>query len=97
MHTGASVGYGTYRLRVPAYRLRYAPEAQGGLPPGPRVQYVLGTRTSHGRTVRTAFPVYHPRYLPAFEDALREVIVQQDPTLGKTVAMHEYRIGVEVG
>jgi len=38
----------------------------------------------------------HPgEYLPAFEDALREVIVQQDPTLGKTVAMHEFRIGVE--
>ena len=36
-------------------------------------------------------------YLPAFEDALREVIVQQDPTLGKAVAMHEFRIGVEVG
>ena len=35
-------------------------------------------------------------YLPAFEDALREVIVQQDPTLGKAVAMHEFRIGVEV-
>ena len=24
------------------------------MPPGPRVLYVLGTRTSHGRTVRTA-------------------------------------------
>ena len=36
-------------------------------------------------------------YLPAFEDALREVIIQQDPTLGKTAAVHEYRIGVEVG
>ena len=23
--------------------------------PGPRVLYVLGTRTSHGRTVRTAY------------------------------------------
>jgi len=34
-------------------------------------------------------------YIPAFEDALREVIVQQDPTLGKTVAMHEFRIGIE--
>ena len=27
-------------------------EAQGGLPPGPRVLYVRGTRTSLGRTVR---------------------------------------------
>ena len=45
---------GTYRLRVPASRVGYVPEAQGGLPPGPRVLYVLGTRTSHGRTVRTA-------------------------------------------
>ena len=33
----------------------YVPEAQGGLPPGPRVLYVLGTRTSLGRTVRTAY------------------------------------------
>ena len=31
------------------------PEAQGGLPPGPRVLYVLAARTSHGRTVRTAY------------------------------------------
>ena len=27
----------------------YVPEAQGGLPPGPHVLYVLGTRTSLGR------------------------------------------------
>ena len=47
---------GTYGLlRVPASRVGYAPEAQGGLPPGPRVLYVLGARTSHGRTVRTAY------------------------------------------
>ena len=45
---------GTYRLRVPASRVGYVPEAQGGLPPGPHVQYVLGTRTSLGRTVSTA-------------------------------------------
>ena len=32
----------------------YVPEAQGGLSPGPRVLYVLGTRTSLGRSVRTA-------------------------------------------
>ena len=37
---------GTYRLRLPASRV--------GLPPGPRVLYVLGTRTSLGSTVRTA-------------------------------------------
>ena len=46
---------GTYRLRVPASRVVYVPEAQGGLPPGPRVLYVRGTRTSLGRTVRTAY------------------------------------------
>ena len=45
---------GTYRLRVPACRVGYVPKAQGGLPPGPRVLYVLGTRTSLGRTGRTA-------------------------------------------
>ena len=33
----------------------YVPEAQGGLPPGPHVQYVLGTRTRLGRWVRTAY------------------------------------------
>ena len=46
---------GTYGLRVPASRVGYVLEAQGGLPPGPRVLYVLGTRTSLGRTVRTAY------------------------------------------
>ena len=33
---------GTYRLRAPASRVLYVPEAQGGLPPGPHVQCVLG-------------------------------------------------------
>ena len=54
---------GTYGLRVPASRVKYVPEAQGGLPPGPHVLYVLGTRTSLGRTVRTAYrgtPGDHP-------------------------------------
>ena len=46
---------GTYGPRVPASRVGYVPEAQGGLPPGPRVLYVRGTRTSLGRTVRTAY------------------------------------------
>ena len=46
---------GTYGLRVPASRVGYVPEAQGGLPPGPRVLYVRGTRTSLGRWVRTAY------------------------------------------
>ena len=46
---------GTYGLRVPASRVVYVPEAQGGLPPGPRVLYVRGTRTSLGRTIRTAY------------------------------------------
>ena len=32
----------------------YVPEAQGGLPSGPHVLYVLGSRTSLGRSVRTA-------------------------------------------
>jgi len=31
----------TYRLRVPASRVRYVPEAQGGLPPGPHAPYGL--------------------------------------------------------
>ena len=53
---------GTYRLRVPASRVGYVPEAQGGLPPGPHVLYVLGTRTSLGRTcVRITYRGYHPR------------------------------------
>ena len=46
---------GTYRLRVPASRVGYVPEAQGGLPRAPRVLYVLGTRTRLGRTVRTVY------------------------------------------
>ena len=46
---------GTYRLRVPASRVGSVPEAQGGLPPGPHVLYVRGTRTSLGRWVRTAY------------------------------------------
>ena len=48
---------GTYRRRVPASRVEYLPEAQGGLPPGPHVLYVLGTRASLGSTVRTAYRV----------------------------------------
>ena len=35
----------------------YVPEAQGGRPPGPRVLHVPGTRTSLGRSVRTAHRV----------------------------------------
>ena len=46
---------GTYTLRVPASRAGYVPDAQGGLPPGPHVLYVRGTRTSLGRLVRTAY------------------------------------------
>ena len=46
---------GTYGLRVPASRVGYVPDAQGGLPPGRHVLYVRGTRTSHGRTIRTAY------------------------------------------
>ena len=44
---------GAYGLRVPASHVGYVPEAQGGLPQGCRVLYVLGTRTSLGRWVRT--------------------------------------------
>ena len=32
------------------------------MPLGPHVLCVLGTRTSLGRSVRTAFPGYHPRW-----------------------------------
>ena len=46
---------GTCRRRVPASRVLYVPDAQGGLPPGRHLLYVLGTRTSLGRTVRTAY------------------------------------------
>ena len=38
----------------PAASVGYVREAQGAVPTGPRVLYVLGTRTSLGRTVRTA-------------------------------------------
>jgi len=34
-------------------------------------------------------------YLPPFEDALREVLSQHDPTLMKTEPAHRFRIGVE--
>ena len=34
------------------------------MPPGPHAHYVLGTRNSHGRTVRTAYRG-HPRLLPS--------------------------------
>ena len=44
---------GTYRLRVRASRVGYVPEAQGGLPPGPRVP------------VRTGY-AYPPRALGAY-------------------------------
>ena len=53
----ASVGY--YRLRVPASRV---PEAQGGLPPGPRVLFVLGLRTYQPRAYRTYRAPWHPRW-----------------------------------
>ena len=39
-------------LRVPAFRVLYAPEAQGGLPPGRHALYAPGTRTSLGRAPR---------------------------------------------
>ena len=51
-----------YGLRVPASRVGYVPEAQGGLPPGPHLLYVLATRTRLGHR-------YGPRTLaPQVED-----------------------------
>ena len=55
MRPGASVGY--VQATRPASRVLYVPDAQGGLPPGRHVLYVLGTRASLGRTVRTAYRV----------------------------------------
>ena len=52
---------GAYRLRVPASRVGYVPEAQGGLPPGSRV---------HGRTVRTAHRATPGRDVPPAEDGV---------------------------
>ena len=46
----------------------YVPEAQGGLTPGPHVQYVRGTRTSLGRWVRTAY-CGNPGYNEIWQDA----------------------------
>ena len=55
----------THRLRAPASRALYVPEAQGevtsGLLPAPHAPCVLGTRASPGRTVRMSFRGYHPR------------------------------------
>ena len=45
----------------PAASVGYVREAQGAVPTGPRVLYVLGTRTSLGRTVRTAHLGWHRR------------------------------------
>ena len=53
---------GTYGLRVPASRAGCVPEAQGGLPSGPRVLYVLGTRTNQPRAYRTYRVPWHPRW-----------------------------------
>ena len=59
-----------YRLRVPASRVGYVPEAQGGLPPGPHVRYwerapasavstayrgTPGSQTPRGKTTSIAF------------------------------------------
>jgi len=41
--------------RISLPRCVCVPDAQGGLPAGPRVLYVLGTRTGLGRIVRTAY------------------------------------------
>ena len=48
-----------YAYPPPAY-CTY-PEAQGSLPPGPHVLYVLGTRASLGRSVPTMSRGYHPQ------------------------------------
>ena len=52
---------GTYRLRVPASRVGYVPDAQGGLPPGPHVLYVTyGVRIP--TSYRTHRAPWHPRF-----------------------------------
>ena len=59
MHALRGPPQGTCGLRVRACRGGYVREAQRGLPPGPHVPYVLGTRASLGRTVyapRTVAP-----------------------------------------
>ena len=70
---------GTYGLRVPAPRVGYVPEAQRGLLPGPHVLYVLGTRTSHGRTVRTAYRGTPGTNLDKGEQELFHKIVRRRP------------------
>ena len=45
--------YCTHGLRVPASCAPYVPEARGSFPPNPHAQYVLITRASLGRAVRT--------------------------------------------
>ena len=52
MRPGASVE--DVQATRTSLRILYLPEAQGGLPPGPRVLYALGTRARLGRTVRAA-------------------------------------------
>ena len=51
---------GTYGLRVPASRVGYVPEAQGGLPPGPRVPVRTGY-AYQPRAYRTYRVPWHPR------------------------------------
>ena len=68
-----------------------------GLGLGVRLMLNLNHLRTFDSELTSSFMRRPGEYLPAFEDALREVIVQQDPTLGKAVAMHEFRIGVEVG
>ena len=45
---------GTYGLHVPASRVGYVPEAQGGLPPGPRVLTRYVPRTVAPQALRLA-------------------------------------------
>ena len=35
-------------------------------------------------------------YIPAFEEALREVVQQQDPTFAKTTPLSQLKIGLQV-
>ena len=80
---------GTYGLRVPASRVLYVPKAQGALPPGPHVPYVLGTRTRLGRTVRTAH-----RGTPGAAD--RAWLAREDPTQHLFVRWVRVRVRVTV-
>ena len=51
---------GTYRLRVPASRVGYVPDAHGGLPPGP-TYCTYGVHVHQPRALGTYRVPWHPR------------------------------------